>query len=174
MGQAFRIVLATMLLVGLSYGQSLGDIARENRQKHQAKDAPTAKKVITNEDLPERDTPAPLGKGKKKAGDLSPSNAPSDYDEGAAPGSAAEWKSRIRDQKDAIVDLETEIKELKDSIHFVEANAYYNGPQYNQEQARKLQQVAEMEQQLEEQKKNLGETQEAARKAGMGSAVYDP
>jgi hypothetical protein len=46
-----------------SYGQSLGDVAREQRQK-QAKDAHTERKVLTNEDLPargpSRNQPPPL------------------------------------------------------------------------------------------------------------------
>jgi hypothetical protein len=46
------------LLFSLSYGQSLGDVARQQREQEQAKkeqakkDQP-APKVITNEDLPE-------------------------------------------------------------------------------------------------------------------------
>ena len=40
-------------LAVLSYGQSLGDVAREKRQKQEAKKTAAAPKVITNEDLPE-------------------------------------------------------------------------------------------------------------------------
>jgi hypothetical protein len=46
--------------------------------------------------------------------------------------------------------------------------------QYNEYQVKKQKQVAQMQQQLEEQKKRLAETQEAARQAGMGNAIYDP
>jgi hypothetical protein len=49
-----------------------------------------------------------------------------------------------------------------------------NGVQYNQYQVKKQQQVATMQTQLAEQRQKLTEMQDAAKKAGMGSAVYDP
>jgi hypothetical protein len=46
--------------------------------------------------------------------------------------------------------------------------------QYNQHQVKKQENVAQMQQHLEEQKKKLAAMQEAARQTGMGSSVYDP
>src|SRR5437868_4361734 len=60
------------------------------------------------------------------------------------------------------------------SVHFVEANRYYNGVQYNQYQLKKQQEAQRMKKQLDGEKKTLGNMQESARKAGFGSAVYDP
>jgi hypothetical protein len=54
------------------------------------------------------------------------------------------------------------------------ANAYVNGVEYNQYQVRKQQEVKNLEKQLEERYKKLTETQEAAKKEGMGAAVYEP
>jgi tRNA(Phe) wybutosine-synthesizing methylase Tyw3 len=88
--------------------------------------------------------------------------------------SAEQRKRQILAQKSAIATQQAQIDKLNDSIYFVVANEYYNGVQYNQYQVKKQERVARMQQQLEEQKKNLAEMQEAARRAGMGIAVYDP
>ncbi len=66
------------------------------------------------------------------------------------------------------------MEKLNDSVHFVEANRYYNGVQYNQYQLKKQQEAQRLQKQLDTEKKALGDAQESARKAGFGSAVYDP
>jgi len=148
--------------------QSLGDVARETRAKEKSKGT-AKKKVITNEDLPE--TPY-LTPGEQetvgKSEPVAPSSAP------AGGQSAEDWKNQILAQKNRIATLQEQIDKLNASIRFVEANAYVNGAQYNQYQVKKQQQVANMQTQLAEQKKKLEEMQDAAKKAGMGSAVYDP
>src|SRR5271166_1127973 len=52
----WKISVIALVIVSAAYGQSLGDIARDNREKQAAEDASslsTAKpKVITNKDLP--------------------------------------------------------------------------------------------------------------------------
>ena len=48
-----RILAVAMLMSPVAYAQSLGDIARENREKQNAEDASAAKpRVITNANLP--------------------------------------------------------------------------------------------------------------------------
>jgi len=165
---ARKILPIALLMSSVVYGQSLGDVARENREKQKGKGASsTAKpKVVTNENLPKNpDAETPESEGKTTA-------ASSKLPRGGQ--SAEQWKSRILAQKNAVANLQAQIDKLNDSIHFVVANEYYNGVQYNQHQVKKQENVAQMQQQLEEQKKNLAQTQEAARQAGMGSAVYDP
>jgi hypothetical protein len=160
-------VLATLSLLFLIAsslaGQSLGDVARANREKKKEKTESAAKHIVTNDDIPsspEADIEAPKQEEKK---------AP-------APGkrSAEEWKSRILAQKKVVATLEAQIGKLNKSIYFVNANEYYNGVQHNQYQAKKQQRVAQMQLQLEEERKHLAEMQEAARQAGMGSSIYDP
>ncbi|MFY9559588.1 MAG: hypothetical protein WAQ52_05075 [Terriglobales bacterium] len=166
-----RRVLAIWLLLalgGAAFGQSLGDVARQTRQKEKAR-GKAAKKVITNEDLPESPDLTPGQQetvGKMEA--VSPSASPS----GAQ--SAEQWKSSILAQKNRIATMQAQIDKLSGSIRFVEANAYVNGVQYNQYQVKKQQQAANLQTQLAEQKQKLAEMQDAAKKAGMGSAVYDP
>jgi len=66
------------------------------------------------------------------------------------------------------------VDNLSDSVHFVEANRYYNGVQYNQYQLKKQQEAQRMRKQLDGEKMAPGDAQERERKAGFGSAVYDP
>lgn len=169
---ALRLVL---LIASGGFGQSLGDVARENRENQKAKAASSAGKhtVVTNENLPKnRDADAEPPESERDVAAASskiPSAGPS-----AEHRSAEEWKSRILAQKDAIAAQEAQIDKVNDSIHFVVANEYSNGVQYNESQVKKQEHVAQMRRQLEEQQKNLAEMQEAARRAGMGSAVYEP
>ena len=88
--------------------------------------------------------------------------------------SGEQWKAKIQAQKNSIASLQNQIDRLNSSIHFVEANRYTNGAQYNQRQAQKQDEVQRMQKQLDEQKQKLQDMQESARKAGLGSSVYDP
>jgi acetyl-CoA carboxylase beta subunit len=172
---ALKILPIVLLMSAVVYGQSLGDVARENREKQKARDASsnTKPKVITNENLPKNpDGDAGTRESEEKMETVSP-KAPSGG-QSAEHQSAEQWKRQILAQKNAIANQQAQIDKLKDSVHFVVANEYYNGVQYNEHQVKKQEQVAQMQQQLEELKKNLAAMQEAARRAGMGSAVYDP
>ena len=165
-----RVSPIVLLIAGRRYGQSLGDVARENREKQKAKDASstTKPKVITNENLPKNpDSDAGPRESEGKMEAASPKAA-------SGSRSAEQWKRQILAQKNAIANQKTQIEQLNDSIHFVVANEYYNGVQHNEHQVKKQESVARMQQQLEEQKKNLVQMQESARQAGMGNAVYDP
>ena len=165
-------IVIVLLVVGGGYGQSsdegksLGDVARQTRSKEKAKGA-AKKKVVTNEDIPESPDMNP-GPREIDGKPRPVPTAPSDQ------ASAADWKAQILAQKNAIATLKAQIDKLNDSIRFVEANAYYNGVQYNQHQVKKQQQLEQMRANLAQQQKQLEEMQEAAKKAGMGSAVYDP
>ncbi|MFZ0295535.1 MAG: hypothetical protein WAL52_18140 [Candidatus Sulfotelmatobacter sp.] len=152
---------------------SLGDLARQQRQhKQQAKAAPDkdakAPKVITNEEL--RSHPA------------APSASSASGDEPASPPESAgnpkvpaeQWKSRIQSQKNQIASLQAQIDQLNESIRFAPANCVANCVSWNERQKQKQQQVENMQAQLEEQKKNLDQMQDSARRQGYGSSVYDP
>jgi hypothetical protein len=163
-----RLVIVLLALTAVAGAQSLGDVARQTRQKEKAKGT-AKKKVITNEDIPE--TPDLTPGQQETVGKMEPVPTPGAPSEKL---SADQWKSQIVEQKNHIATLQAQMEKLEGSIRFVEANAYYNGAQYNQHQAKKQTQVAQMKTQIAEQKKKLEEMQDAAKKAGMGSAVYDP
>jgi len=183
MQRIFWNVLAIALLMSsAALAQSLGDVARENRDKKQAEDASGVRpKVITNKDLP-----------KDPDADTKPSEAPSATS--AAAGSEAadrsadrrsarqrlaeqraaeQWNRQILAQKDKVAALQARIDRLHASIQAANGIVQSEGP-YNWYQARQLQRVAQIQQQLDAQQKKLDQMQEAARHAGMHSAVYDP
>jgi hypothetical protein len=173
------LLAALVVLAGTaSLAQSLGDVARQQRQKQQAKDPHTPpKKVITNEDIPEHPESVP-----EPSLDSSPST-PSNESEGKESSfhpasqvtqSGEQWKAAILAQKNVVASMQSDVDRLNASIHFVEANRYSNGVQYNQYQLKKQQEAQRVQKQLDEQKKKLADMQEAARKAGFGSSVYNP
>jgi hypothetical protein len=87
--------------------------------------------------------------------------------------SAAEWKSQIRSQKNAITSLQNEIARLSASVHFP-VSCLWNCPQRTERQIKKEDRVEIMKAQLEQQQKHLEEMQESARRQGFGNSVYDP
>jgi len=157
-------ILIAGLLVANTFGQSLGDVAREQRDKAKISDtASTSKKVITNEDIPEHSDE---------------SDDPIRSEDGVPPAKndqrlAAQWKAAILQQKSAIAALLKNVDRMKGSIHFIEASSR-NGVQFNQRQMQKQQDVEQMQKQLDALKRGLEEMQEGARQAGFGNAVYDP
>ncbi len=162
------VVGVVLFVVAGSHGQSLGDVARQQREK-QAKDGHPTRKVLTNEDMPERVEPD------------SSTSISADQHEAAPAGPASndthageQWKAKIEEQKSSVASLQNQIDKLNSSIHFVEANRYYNGVQYNERQVQKQEEVQRLQKQLDERKKQLEDMQESARKAGLGSSVYEP
>jgi hypothetical protein len=153
------------LFITVSYGQSLGDVARQQRQDQQAKKEKAAPKVITNEDLPEH----AQADGDSEQADQSHESVPHHTSK-----SAEQWKEEIEAQKHTVANLQDQMDRLSGTIHYVEANRYYNGVQHNLRQEQKELQVLRMQQQLDAQKKRLDDMQEAARKDGFGNAVYEP
>jgi hypothetical protein len=161
-------------LCGIGLGQSLGDAAREQRQKQQTKENKPAAKVITNEDIPAHDT---LADSPSDRAGSSPHHSYAYESRPSAGGykkPSEQWRAEIQGQKNAIASMQRQMDELNASVHFVEANRYRNGVQYNQRQIQKQEEVQRMQQQLDEQKKRLEEMQEGARRDGYGNAVYDP
>jgi len=151
----------------LGYSQSLGDVAREERQKQEAKKAQAAPKVITNEDLPER----PNSDDGAPGGQVSSESAPS-RPMGSKPGE--QWKAEIAAQRKFVNDLQSRMDQLNSSIRFAPGTCVRNCVQWNERQIHKQDEVQHMQADLEEQKKKLEDMQEAARKEGYGNAVYEP
>jgi hypothetical protein len=166
--QKVGLIAAILFITATGYGQSLGDVAREQRQK-QAKDAHATRKVLTNEDLPAATEPA------------SPTSISTDhhYTAPASPASndtraAERWKAMIEMQKNSIASLQSRIDQVNSSIHFASGACVANCAQWNEQQIKRQDDVQRMQQQLDQQKKQLENMQESARKAGLGSSVYEP
>jgi hypothetical protein len=154
-------------------GQSLGELAREQRQKQQSKPKQVeAKKVVTNEDLPAHESEDPIAEDDRT--DLVQHESALGASTESKLKQGEHWKAQIVAQKSAVATLQGQMEKLSSSIHYVEANRYYNGVQHNERQAQKQEQLEQMRKQLEEQKQKLADMQETARHAGFGSTVYDP
>jgi hypothetical protein len=169
MRQACKIIAIIGLIsfTVTSRAQSLGDVAREQRQK-QAKDTHTERKVVTNEDIPE----SPEATSTTSVSD-EPETTP------AAPASndthaAEQWKAKLGTQRGTVASLQSQIDKLNASIHFAGPNCVANCVQYNERQIHKQDEVERLQKQLEEQKQKLENMQESARKAGLGNSVYEP
>jgi hypothetical protein len=196
MQRVFLRTLAIAFLVqSTGYGQSLGEVARANRDKQNAEDAsPTAKpRVITNKDLPKDPNPSPAPSQAQPVASAATSSKDADrlsaerhlaeqrlaeqrlVEQRLAQQRAADqWKRQILTQKNKMANLQARIDQLRASMRPANSSVQYESLPYSRDQARQLQRVAQVQQQLDEQKRKLAEMQEAARHAGMHTAVYDP
>lgn len=185
MERTFLRILAVALLTNVAAngqapgsqaanGPSLGEVARELRQKQNPEDPSGAHaKVITNQDL---------GEGPEGRPDLRQAPRAANYTRGSAEFErrptqqrlgderAEQWRSRILEQKGRVTALQARIDQINAAMH---SGAQFEGPG-NRYQARQMEHVAQMQLQLDEQRRRLEEMQDAARRAGMHTAVYDP
>jgi len=193
----FLKILAVVFMVNLAaYGQSLGDIARENREKKNIEDPSAAPpKVITNKDLPKdpnanqgpseatpganaaassaTDHSAEQRSAEQRSAELHSENQRSAQQHLAEQRAAGQWKRQILAQKYKMAILQARIDQINASIRSANGSAQYEGPA-NGHQARQMQLVAQIQLRLDEQHRKLDQMQEAARRAGMHTAVYDP
>ena len=171
-----KISAIALLMSSAAYGQSLGDIARANREKQNAENTSAAQpRVITNANLP-KDPDANQEPAEAQSGTNASSTAAdhrSAQQRLAEQRAADQWKRQILAQKNKMATLQARIDQLNASIRSAGGSVQYEGP-YNRHQARQLQRVAQIQLQLDEQKMKLDQMQEAARHAGMHTAVYDP
>ena len=177
MRRIFSTILAiALLMISAAHGQSLGDIARANREKQNAENASAAQpRVITNANLP-KDPEANEERVEAPSG-ASVNSTAADHRSAqqrlAEQRAADQWKRQILAQENKMAILQARIDQLNASIRSAGGSVQYEGPS-NRYQARQLRRVAQIQMQLDEQKTKLDQMQEAARHAGMHSAVYDP
>ena len=157
---------AFLCLAAMTYGQSLGDVARAQRQKKQSQNPQTAPKVITNEDLPKHSPDEDEPATETQQGN--PPTRP------LGSKSAEQWQADIAAQRNTVASLQNEIDRLSASIHFAPGNCVANCVQHNERQVQKQDEVQRLQAQLEQAKKRLEDLQEAARREGFGNAVYEP
>jgi hypothetical protein len=170
-------LVVTAVVVGLGvfttggvFAQSLGEVARQQKQNSGQSNA-TPKKVITEDDLPTQETIS-TGSSDSKATDASKDEKQGDSTADKMK-SADEFKAAIQAQKQNVDSLQKQVDETKASVHFVEANRYSNGVQFNEHQIQKQKEADRLQKQLDEEKSRLQDMQEQARNAGFGSAVYE-
>jgi hypothetical protein len=176
MRRVFLTIFAIALLMSsAAYGQSLGDVARENREKKAEAESAAQPKVITNANLPK--DPDANQEPAEAQSEASASGTAADHRSSqqrlAERRAADQWKRQILAQKNKMAILQSRIDQLNASIRSAGGSVQYEGP-YNRYQARQLQRVAQIQLQFDEQRMKLDQMQEAARHAGMHTAVYDP
>jgi len=150
----FAIVLVLSMGACTLLAQSLGEVARENRNTPH----PRAKKVVTNDEIPSVDT-------------LSTA-APESAD--ALAKKDAEWNQKFSQQQEKITLLERELKvseqeaRQKQLAHIADVNARVNNQQQYAE-AEKLDQddLAQKREKLNAERQKLESMQEDARHAGV-------
>jgi len=130
---------------------------------------PKTSHVITNEELPEHTSSVAPSRHHSNSSVPEPSMSPADHE-----AEGERWKSQIQEQKNSLAEYQREIDNLSNSIRYAPANCVSNCAQWNERQQQKQGQLESMKAQLEEQQRRLEDMQEAARKEGFGSSVYDP
>lgn len=170
----FGVPITTLLVLAsvTVHGQSLGDVARESRKKAGAT-APS--KVITDGDLAkEAQEPEEAGASGKAQ------TAPGKTATGKAPATssldprAEQWQKQILAQKRTVATLEKRLARYQASLSSVDAAAISRGEILSRSQALEQERIAQVHEQLGEQRAKLLEIQEEARRAGMHTQVYDP
>jgi hypothetical protein len=190
-----RFILALAAAVSLCTGpalaqdaQSLGDVARQARQQKQEQansnpdtsstdpqntassvnDPPTPKhsRVITNDEIPEHTPRVPSNAQKRPSGSTTAASKevkrPPEY-----------WKAQAQQLKNSMASLQRRIDVLNGSLHAVLTNSD-DQPVWNLREKEKERQLAELHAQMSDLQRRLEDTQEAARRQGYGSSVYDP
>ena len=181
-------VCAGALTASAQDAPPLGDVARKTREKQQQTQSSSApasatdsssdatpspvgaqtknSHVITNEDLPANHTepvpaPAPANRGNMRPATSEPKRP------------AAYWKAQALQLKNSIAQVQRHIDTLTDSLHAVLTNST-DEPVWNYREKERQRQISDLQAQLTELRRRLEETQDAARRQGYGSSVYDP
>jgi DNA repair exonuclease SbcCD ATPase subunit len=170
MFRAGKIFAIALVLNAAAFGQSLGDVARANREQQQAQQT-AVPKVITNADLPSDPSDTPTSDAPPR-----PANRSSDrklaQDQLAQQRIAQHWRAQIQAQKNKVAELQARVDRLNAALHPA-GGVVYDNPS-SRYQARQLENLAQMQQMLDQQKQQLSAMQDEARRAGMHTAVYDP
>lgn len=167
-------ITALLLLASVAvYGQSLGNIAREDREKKAEAAATAPPKVITDADLA-KDAQAP-----EEVGASANAQTPSAGKSGTVATRpldprAEQWRRQILAQKRTVATLEKRLARFQASLSPMDASAISRGEILSRNQALEQERLARVQEQLEEQRAKLLEMQEEARRAGMHTLVYDP
>jgi hypothetical protein len=187
----FALAAAVSLCTGLVLAQdaqSLGDVARQTRQQKQqpansnpdtssadpqntapnANDPETLKPshVIANDEIPEHTPRVPSNAQKRPSGSMTAASKevkrPPEY-----------WKAQVQQLKNSMASLQRRIDVLNGSLHAVLTNSN-DQPVWNLREKEREHQLSELQAQMCDLQRRLEDTQEAARRQGYGSSVYDP
>jgi len=178
------IAAGMALLLGASgaYAQSLGDVARSNRQAKAQQ--PSSSRQFDNDNLPTENPISVVGKpadsapsaNKKASTGPSTDNGKTETSEAKSASTASkpvavDWKKKIEEQKKKIEELTREL-DLNEREYRLRAVAMYsdvgnrlrNAAQWDKEDADYKQRIAGQQQALDSAKQELADMEERARK----------
>ncbi|HTC94535.1 MAG TPA: hypothetical protein VK699_13935 [Terriglobales bacterium] len=179
---------ALMLCYGiLSHAQSLGEVARQQRQAN-TKNSHRASHVVTNEDITSKAESGDVAVASSAKEDSTPDTAKGKDTKAA---SASALQTKIKAQKQKIAALKAHLEELQrqledwnkaawenSTISYVSPcafQAYDKSAQEWCDTPKRLRAESEKTQtELEAEQKDLEQTQEEVRRMGYGNAFYDP
>ncbi len=184
MKRILGLCLGISLLAGTMAAQSLGEVARRNRQQKR----PPATRVYTNDDLPTSATiniggaiargdekPAENAEATPAASEGEPAAAPEDREK-----SNAAWRAKFDEQRKAISLLERELdvlqREYKQQIalYYADAgNQLRDQRKWAEDQRKYDADIAAKQKALADARLKLDDMKEEARKAGLPSSVSD-
>ena len=179
-----KILVVTVSLSAVAAAQSLGDIARQNREKQAAEQgAGVTPKVYTNQDLPAA-PPAPVASnGEPMTGVSGNAQAfqvhnseqygrPNWGGRWANPQGRGQWRGQIDAQEQRVANLQQRVNQMNAASHGPFGTATFEGP-YTRSQAMQMRMTERTQQSLEQEKQRLDNMEDAARHSGAnGSTPY--
>lgn len=196
MNRILRVLVLVLMLSSFAFSQSLGEVARQNRQMKRK----PATHVYTNDDLPSRDvlpsrtTPDEDAKssdkdntkvkeeaeGKDSSDSTDKTDGQKSESEQALQKKWEQYKSRVAEQKSKIDLIQRELdvakrqNEIQVTEYYADAGSKLRNPQYFSEQMKKYQDtVDEKTKALEEANSALEAMREEGRKADVPSSYLD-
>jgi hypothetical protein len=188
MNSLFRLLLVMVLLAGTAFAQSLGEVARENRQ---TKRKPAAR-VYTNDDLPSKsssaDSSAEESDATAKKSDVTKKDSADKSDQKADTGKSDEalkkvwegYKTRVTDQKAKIDLLQRELdvlqkeKEVHDTSSYYDAGARLRDSKaFTEKQQKYIDDIDAKTKTLQDAKDGLDTLLDEARKANVPSSYLE-
>ncbi len=155
------------------HAQSLGDVARDNRQQQAQQGDKTQPKAFGNEDLPREGL---ADDDSAEAPQHSTTAQPLAHQKEAANRTvkAAEFKRQIKAQENVVGELQSRIFRVKSTIRYYDVRVFSNATAYNERQDDKQREVERLQEKLEDEKAKLQSLQDDAKRAGFGNGIYEP
>ena len=194
MNRILRVLVFLLLVYSFAFSQSLGDIARQNRQ---VKRTP-AKHVYTDDDIPSKTSEVkqattkseedakPADKGKEETKDSSADAGKPDAQQETTESEEAQqkkweqYKTRIADQKNKIDLLQRELEvakrqnEIQVTEYYNDAGSRLRNPEYFSQQMKKYQDTVDTKTKaIQEANSALDNMRDEGRKAGVPSSYLD-
>lgn len=157
------LALAALAVAVDAQDSSLGDVARQTRQKNIA----STTSVIDNDTLPSHAARNPLAK-------VVPVSATKTLSPEAFEKAGEKWKDQIAAEKSKVAQFQLRINQLNDSIRAANLGCSDDCVLPNPRLKSKVDEANNLKLELAEQQRQLEALQDSARKQGFGSAVYDP